>query len=250
LKEQLMRIGSKHRYVASAIAILVVAIFCFAPKKEQREKDRSLASARAVSLGNDGVLGVTSSAKGGDAAKLATSRGDMSNFSVDRPQVPASQQSSAYVLNEAGSPASLGETDSTVSTGASDVIGRPFPLSESVRRFCAGHQAGTVDCPELMEFLAKFSEEPRDEAWANSIEQRMRLLVTQSRPTDARVRQVECRTNKCVLEIEAPDEFVLNEFGSDPLLKRELNEWIGDLGFEYENGRTVVVTVCTFYRRR
>lgn len=127
---------------------------------------------------------------------------------------------------------------------------RPFPLSESLRRTCAGRHNGASDCPELLEFLESFSQEGRDTSWASSIESRITTFVEKSR-RDARVREVECRTDRCVLEVEAPYHFVITEFDKDTVLNRELREGTGDLGFEREAGKPeIVITVSTLFRRR
>jgi hypothetical protein len=138
-----------------------------------------------------------------------------------------------------------------VSRVDSSVVGHHFPLSESIRRTCAGLGKGEGECPELMAFLAAFSEEPRDLSWAAPIEQRITEFIAESKLGNTSVRTVECRTDRCVLEVQAPFEYSIIEFEKDPVLKEELREWIGDLGFEREAGQPeIVVTLATLYRRK
>jgi hypothetical protein len=130
-------------------------------------------------------------------------------------------------------------------------VGRAFPLSESVRRTCAGGREGASECSELWSFLKSFSAEPRDVSWATAIESRIASFVEESRGGDAKVRKVECRRDRCVLEVEAPFQFIITEFDKDPILSGQLWEGIGDLGFERKSGQPeVVVTVSTLTRRR
>jgi len=77
------------------------------------------------------------------------------------------------------------------------VAGRPFPISESVK--------GNVledTFPEERERISRFTEEPRDMAWAPVAEKLLRSLVD-SRSPDYRARKVECRETVCLMEVES-----------------------------------------------
>jgi hypothetical protein len=130
------------------------------------------------------------------------------------------------------------------------VIGRPFQLSESVGRTCAGRATGASDCTDLRDFLRAFAQESRDALWATATEKRIASFIVESKGDYANLRQVECRTDRCVVEVEARNSSVIIEFDKDPELK-DLREGIGDLGFERSaGGQEIVVTLSTLSRRR
>jgi hypothetical protein len=79
------------------------------------------------------------------------------------------------------------------------VVGRPFPISASVRPVCSGN--GDIDC-ELDDSLTRFSQEPRDGNWAPSVEERVRSIVESRNPGFA-IRNLECRATLCAMEVES-----------------------------------------------
>jgi hypothetical protein len=77
---------------------------------------------------------------------------------------------------------------------ATALVGRPFPVSNSVAAGCKAD-----GCPELDQALAKFADEPRDPVWASKIEEKLREFIA----TDPQytVRNLECRSTLCFAEV-------------------------------------------------
>jgi hypothetical protein len=76
-------------------------------------------------------------------------------------------------------------------------VGRPFPISESVRPVCKGE--GSMAC-ELEGDMRRFSQEPRDGNWAPGVEERVRSIV-ETRNKGFVVRNLECRVTLCAMEV-------------------------------------------------
>jgi len=129
-----------------------------------------------------------------------------------------------------------------------DVIGRPFPLSQSVIQTCT-HPPGRSHCPHLAEFLADFAAEPREHEWAQTSESQLRKFIMSSNSGELTIRTIECRTTRCVIEVASRNEFFLGEIEKDAELAARLSRGIGDFGFEHgPNGERTIVTVLTFKR--
>ena len=77
------------------------------------------------------------------------------------------------------------------------VVGREFPISESLRK-ASEEDLSTED----LERIARFTGEPRDEAWAATAEALLQKLV-ESRRADFKLRRVECRKSVCLMEVES-----------------------------------------------
>jgi hypothetical protein len=77
------------------------------------------------------------------------------------------------------------------------VVGRTFPISESVRPTC--NTEGTMAC-QLEADLIRFSQEPRDGDWAPVVEERVRSII-ESRNPGSEIRSLECRVTLCAMEV-------------------------------------------------
>lgn len=80
------------------------------------------------------------------------------------------------------------------------VIGRPFPLSDSMIANCKRYAANdSRNCLGTMELLSRMANEPRSEPWATSMEEKLRAFVTVE-PDKFMIRALECRTTICFIE--------------------------------------------------
>lgn len=131
------------------------------------------------------------------------------------------------------------------------VIGRPFPVSESVAAAC---RAGP--CLAVVQLLSKFAHEPRDLQWASDIEARLGELVM-AEHGEFTIRAIECRQSLCVAEVASiHGSFSFNTRirpnGTDAnheLSWKDLWVGIGDFGYEMDpSGARITVTLQVFSR--
>lgn len=142
------------------------------------------------------------------------------------------------------------QTPSSVDAEASDataVIGRPFPVSNSVEAGCRRF-SGSCD-EELEGLLSKFAQEQRDLAWATDMEAKLRDHIMTAEPNKFSIRAIECRATRCVVEVAslygpllgAPYSFVESN---------NLYNGLSVLGYEANEHRArITVTLQTFERR-
>jgi len=138
---------------------------------------------------------------------------------------------------------------STVSSRSSvsdptSVVGRPFKFSPSVQAGCK-----EVACPELEADLAKFAQQPRDPAWASTMEARLEDYIENSEPDKYQIRNVECRTSMCYVEVAS----IYGPFfppGSDSPMRQLLFTAGGDFGYEVDpSSARITITIMPFFRR-
>lgn len=104
----------------------------------------------------------------------------------------------------------ISENPSTPAPVRSDidvsVVGQPFQISVSVREGCKDDHS---ECPLVMASVAKMVAEPRDIAWADKMEEKIQAAVDMQGPGKYIIRNLECRTSTCVLEVEirVPEPF-------------------------------------------
>lgn len=128
------------------------------------------------------------------------------------------------------------------------VIGRPFPVSESVISMCRPDKGvGPQSCKGTMELLARMAEEPRDLRWARETESILRSWLSQL--PDTTIRAIECRTSLCAIETSSIHGVQHGPSYEEPLterLLRQLPMW----GDETDaSGAKVTVTMQLFKRR-
>jgi hypothetical protein len=87
------------------------------------------------------------------------------------------------------------------------VVGQVFQVSDSVKEGC---KSDTIECPLVMASVARMAKEPRDIDWAPRMEEKLQAAVDMQGPGKYVIRNVECRTSTCILEVEvhAPEPFV------------------------------------------
>jgi hypothetical protein len=79
------------------------------------------------------------------------------------------------------------------------VVDQPFQISASIREGCKGD---TIECQLVMTSVARLVKEPRDIDWAAKVEEKIQAAVDTQGPGRYVIRNLECRTSTCVLEVE------------------------------------------------
>lgn len=87
----------------------------------------------------------------------------------------------------------------------SSVIGRAFPVSTASRDFCSQQETGSASsCSSIEDAFANFSEEPRDNGWAEKMENELREYVG-TQEYRYTILALECRSSLCAIEVVSPD---------------------------------------------
>jgi hypothetical protein len=86
------------------------------------------------------------------------------------------------------------------------VIGVPFLVPASLERVCVlGERKQGVDlCERQHNLLAEMAKQPRDLAWAAKTETLIQDEVLSLSPGDFFIRNIECRSSICAVELESP----------------------------------------------
>jgi hypothetical protein len=88
----------------------------------------------------------------------------------------------------------------TASSGIDEsVVDQPFQISSSIREGC---KSDTIECPLVMASAARMAKEPRDIDWAAKMEERIQAAVDMQAAGNFVIRNLECRTSICILEVE------------------------------------------------
>jgi len=135
------------------------------------------------------------------------------------------------------------------------VIGRGFPISDSVLAACESASTASRWCDANRKLLSEMAKEPRNEPWATQAEQAIRALVelepgTQTpRSITYTIRALECRSSICFVETASTLEGFrtqLYDFEKTSGLRAEYPVY----GYETdEYGSKVCVTLWPFLRR-
>lgn len=91
-------------------------------------------------------------------------------------------------------------SDSGISSDETSRVVTRYRASESVTMACAQHELWN-DCSKLNGFLERMRVEPRDPAWAAMAEARIRHAAVDGERGQFRIRALECRRTRCVLEV-------------------------------------------------
>ena len=124
------------------------------------------------------------------------------------------------------------------------VVGRPFPISESVVSSCLDDG---VSCNHVKALIDQFVEQPRDLFWAPEMEAGLREVFSQS--SDITIRAIECRTSLCAAEVASPQRPYSGIPATVPLYEKLFN---GPGVYAYESDPSsfrVTVMLITFKRR-
>src|SRR5258708_14189178 len=91
------------------------------------------------------------------------------------------------------------KSGSTFSGIDESVVGQAFQVSASVKEGC---RRDTIECPVVMDSVARMIKEPRDRDWATHVEEKIQAAVDGQGPGRYVIRNLECRTSICILEVE------------------------------------------------
>jgi hypothetical protein len=103
---------------------------------------------------------------------------------------------------ETASAGGLGKLVSRPSGMDKSVVGQAFHVSDPVKEAC---KRDTIECPVVMESLARMVKEPRDMYWAAKMEEEIQAAVDAQGSGKFVVRNLECRASICILEVEVHD---------------------------------------------
>jgi hypothetical protein len=213
---------------------------------------KSLAAAVAIALI---ALGLVQLKSANDARPIALPSMNSNRVPLSNSSKPAlSPQVAERSALESSSPqitpeeSRLGNPGVPLTASALDesVVGAPFPTSPSVALACKRDHF----CDELKEDLAKMKMEPRDVVWATDMEARIQDYVASLGPDKSFVRDVECRTSYCAVEVTS--NFGHSFVAQFPLgvLFDNLGNGQFALGYEKDaSGADVRVTLALFHRR-
>jgi hypothetical protein len=99
-------------------------------------------------------------------------------------------------------PASPAEPNADDDEDGRSVIGRSFPVSESVAAYCLSLGDDDEICRQTREFLKQMAAEPRDPSWARTAEALLRKQIQES-DRMLSIRHLECRSSVCAVEVES-----------------------------------------------
>jgi hypothetical protein len=131
-----------------------------------------------------------------------------------------------------------------------DAIGRPFPLSQSLRDHCKqlARYGPDAICDEIHQALSTMAQEPVDPNWAPATEALLRARVTEA--GEYTIRAVECRTTLCAIVVASVYGNVLlpyNNILSDKALEKDF-DFIPAMTAD-EGGGVAVIFWCVRRRR-
>jgi hypothetical protein len=89
--------------------------------------------------------------------------------------------------------------------GESSRTGTRFRASESVTAACGQHELWN-DCSKLNGFLERMRIEPSDPDWAPAAEARIKRAADEGERGQYRIRALECRRTRCVLEVASESQ--------------------------------------------
>src|SRR5882724_4807676 len=113
---------------------------------------------------------------------------------VENTSIPATETQEKHAIN------SKSKTPVSTFSGIDEsVVGEAFQVSASVREGC---KRDTIECPLVMDSVARMIKEPRDNDWAAKMEEKIQGAVDMQGPGKYVIRNLECRTSICILEVE------------------------------------------------
>jgi hypothetical protein len=136
------------------------------------------------------------------------------------------------------------------------IVDGPFPMSASVDAACKtlSQRGADAICERLRHDLLVMADEPRDPAWAADMEAKLQNLIDAQKSDDISVRNVECRTTYCALELVRLSGRSYGFIGYFLPIENPIYyqlSWTGNFAVGTETGSTGDEIVSLFtYRRR
>jgi hypothetical protein len=129
---------------------------------------------------------------------VATRRTHFQDFKagnlVENTSIPATEAQEKNAINDKSK-----RPVTSLSGIDESVVGQAFQVSASVKEGC---KSDTVECPLVMASVARMVQEPRDIEWAANMEEKIQSAVDMQGPGKYVIRNLECRTSTCILEVE------------------------------------------------
>lgn len=244
-------LGASSTLIASVAIVLCVAVFIIAWQGSNFEADRIIeprviAQTETSDPAHEEIaakptsLSHSASPKKSDGVSRPDSMPrEISPQSVSRTKVPERPKNVETVL----------ATDEPMLVANSipkrnPEVGRPFPLSDSVREACKQRKW----CIDLaLPLLAEFAGERREPNWAPLMEAEIGRFVAKRESDGFSLRVVECRTSLCVVEVYSPNQKALLFGGIWPLLKNLFLDAVPEATPTYGEGK---VTIGIFRARK
>jgi hypothetical protein len=133
------------------------------------------------------------------------------------------------------------------------VVGQRFAVSSSVEISCndRGLKAHHI-CDRLQINLADMSKEPRDTAWATEMEMKLQDLVASQGYDPSSIRNVECRTSWCAIEVASIYKAFVGVIPYPNPLNSQLDRdaWSWAVGRETDPTGAEIQVFVQLYRRR
>jgi hypothetical protein len=153
-------------------------------------------------------------------------------------------------IQESSGQSQLRQVGDTRESGRTPVVGRQFPVSESVEAHCKSISTKDQDgCGEVHALLSRLAQEPKDATWAPATEAKLRDLIL-TEPGKYAIRAIDCRMSLCVTEVASIYGPYFGDIPSGDPLSSQVSPWIGTFGYEHDtsSGR-ITVTLLTFKRQ-
>jgi hypothetical protein len=126
------------------------------------------------------------------------------------------------------------------------MAGGQFVMSNSILVACNDPGIkGAHTCDRLYADLAQITKEPRDVTWASDMEEKLQAYVEQTFK-DASIRNIDCRTSLCAMEVQTEDPTIAAVF--HPYPQPLLNQLDRDTWMESAVGTTPRVFVVMYKR--
>jgi hypothetical protein len=126
------------------------------------------------------------------------------------------------------------------------VAGGPLVIPDSISAACKDSGIkGAHLCDRLYVDIAQMEKEPRDSGWSGVMEEKLQAYVEQQFQ-DASIRNIECRTSWCELEVESTNPNIVAVFPYPNPLNNQLSR---DTWMESKVGVGLQIFVVVYKRK-
>lgn len=129
--------------------------------------------------------------------------------------------------------------------------GKPFRVSESVKKYCAADPK-IMMCAQAMPLLAAMLEEPRDPQWAARVEALIEKSMRVGGKQWIQIRALECRSIHCALEYAVYVNDLDHDVDGSEELERLMDPLTGIVIPEMNSasGKPMMVSVLVWQKRQ
>jgi hypothetical protein len=162
---------------------------------------------------------------------------------TDAVVAPVSQVRAVIPVNDGPNAKRSGAANDNKRPGAT---GGPFVMSSSILSACNDPGIkGAHICDRLYADLAQIAKEPQDDTWSSDMEEKLQAYVERTFK-DASIRNIDCRTSFCAMEVQTGDPTITAAF---PYPNPLLNQLHRDTWMESAVG-TAPESFVVIYKRR